>query len=47
MPPVEVVNYGLKSLSYIGPNLLGSIPSHKKKTDSVNEFKHIIKNLET
>ena len=47
MPPVKAVNYGLKSLPYIGPNLLDSIPFHMKKIDSVNEFKHIIKNVET
>ena len=43
MPRTKTVNHGLESLSYIGSNLWGSIPSHMKEIDSINEFKHVIK----
>ena len=43
MPPAKTVNHGLESLSYIGPKLWGSIPSHMKEINSINKFKHVIK----
>ena len=43
MPLAKTVNHGLESLSYIGSKLWDSIPSHMKQTDSINEFKHVIK----
>ena len=43
MPRAKRVNHGLKSLSYLGSKLWDSIPSHMKKIDSINEFKHVIK----
>ena len=43
MPRAKTVNHRLKRLSYIGSKLWGSIPSHKKEIDSINEFKHVIK----
>ena len=36
MPRVKTVNHGLDSLSYIGPKLWDSIPSHMKEVDSIN-----------
>ena len=43
MPCAKTVNHGLESLSYLGSKLWDSIPSHMKKIDSINEFKHVIK----
>ena len=43
MPRAKRVNHGLESLSYLGSKLWDSIPSHMKKIDSINEFKHVIK----
>ena len=43
MPRAKTVNHGLESLSYIGSKLWDSIPTHMKKIDSINEFKHVIK----
>ena len=43
MPSAKTVNHGLESLSYIGSKLWDSIPTHMKKIDSINEFKHVIK----
>ena len=43
MPRAKTVNHALESLSYIGPKLWNSIPSHMKETDSINEFKYVIK----
>ena len=45
MPRAKTVNHGLESLSYTGAKLWDSIPTHMKKTDSTNEFKHVIKTL--
>ena len=39
----KTVIQGLESLSYLGSKLWDSIPSHMKKIDSINEFKHVIK----
>ena len=44
MPHAKTVNHGLESLSYICSKLLGSIPSHMKEIESINEFKRVIKN---
>ena len=43
MPRAKTVNHGLESLLYLGSKLWDSIPSHMKKIDSINEFKHVIK----
>ena len=43
MPRAKTINHGLKSLSYLSSKLWDSIPSHMKKIDSINEFKHVIK----
>ena len=43
MPHAKTVNHGLGSLSYVGSKLWDSIPSHMKETDSINEFKYVIK----
>ena len=43
MPRAKTVNHGLESLSCIGAKLWDSIPSYMKETDSINEFKHVIK----
>ena len=43
MPCAKTVNHGLESLSYLGSKLWDSIPSYMKKTDSINEFKYVIK----
>ena len=36
MARAKTVNHGLESLSYIGPKLWNSIPSHMKETESIN-----------
>ena len=46
MPRAKTGNHGLESLSYIGSKLRDGIPSHTKETDSINEFKHVIKTWE-
>ena len=43
MPRAKTANHGLESFSYIGSKLWGSIQSHMKEIDSINEFKHVIK----
>ena len=43
MPRAKTVNHALENLSYIGSKLWGSIPSHMKEIDSINEFKHVIR----
>ena len=43
MPRAKTVNHGLESLSYLSSKLWDSIPSHMKKIDAINEFKHVIK----
>ena len=37
--------YGQKTLSYLGPNTLNSLPAQIKLCKNVNSFKHDIKNL--
>ena len=34
-----ILNYGLESLSYIGPMLWDNLTTHLKETNSVGEFK--------
>ena len=43
IPRAKTVSHGLEILSYIGSKLWDSIPSHMKKIDFINEFKHVIK----
>ena len=43
VPRTKTVNHGLESFSYLRSKLWVSIPSHMKKIDSINVFKHVIK----
>ena len=43
MPRAKLVNHGLDSFSYINSKLWDSIPSLMKETDSIHEFKHVVK----
>ena len=43
--PYRSSNYGQKALSYLGPKLWNSLPSHIKLSANINTFKHNIKKV--
>ena len=41
--PNQTTNRGLKTLSYIGPKLWNALPTSILSVNSVNNFKHMLK----
>ena len=42
---VETTNYGIKSLRFLGPRIWNSLPNEIKSSQSINQFKVLIKDL--
>ena len=44
---VRTVTYGTETLRFLGPKIWSIIPSNVKEINSLDEFKRLIKKLET
>ena len=47
VPIINQVNFGTKSIRYLGPKIGNSLPFHIKSSESLTSFKRIIKNVDT
>ena len=47
VPIINQVTFGAKSIRYLGPKIWNSLPFHIKSSESLTNFKRIIKNWDT
>ena len=47
VPIINQVTFGAKSIRYLGPKIWNSLPFHIKSSESLTNFKRILKNWDT
>ena len=43
IPKVKTTNYGIKSISFLGPKIWNSLPNEIKSSRKANQFKTLVK----